>query len=66
MCEVPSNVILADKFLEVLDGYSIGSNDLTQLVLGVDRFAHYYHQIALTTYFVTSMKKFRGSEQNIR
>ncbi|MEA2090907.1 MAG: phosphoenolpyruvate synthase, partial [Campylobacterota bacterium] len=37
MCEIPSNVILADKFLEIFDGYSIGSNDLTQLVLGVDR-----------------------------
>lgn len=37
MCEVPSNVILADKFLDLLDGYSIGSNDLTQLTLGIDR-----------------------------
>lgn len=37
MCEIPSNVILADEFLRVFDGYSIGSNDLTQLVLGVDR-----------------------------
>ncbi|MGD9969065.1 MAG: pyruvate, water dikinase [Sulfuricurvum sp.] len=37
MCEIPSNVILADRFLEIFDGYSIGSNDLTQLVLGVDR-----------------------------
>ncbi len=37
MCEVPSNVILADEFLEHVDGYSIGSNDLTQLVLGLDR-----------------------------
>ncbi|MEA2111289.1 MAG: pyruvate, water dikinase [Campylobacterota bacterium] len=37
MCEIPSNVILADEFLKVFDGYSIGSNDLTQLVLGVDR-----------------------------
>ncbi len=37
MCEIPSNVIFADAFLKVFDGYSIGSNDLTQLVLGVDR-----------------------------
>lgn len=37
MCEIPSNVVLADEFLEIFDGYSIGSNDLTQLILGVDR-----------------------------
>jgi len=37
MCEIPSNVILADEFLTVFDGFSIGSNDLTQLVLGIDR-----------------------------
>ncbi len=37
MCEIPSNVILADKFLEYFDGFSIGSNDLTQLTLGLDR-----------------------------
>jgi pyruvate,water dikinase len=37
MCEIPSNVILADEFSEIFDGFSIGSNDLTQLVLGVDR-----------------------------
>ena len=37
MCEIPANIILADKFLEIFDGYSIGSNDLTQLTLGVDR-----------------------------
>lgn len=37
MCEVPSNVVLADEFLRVFDGYSIGSNDLTQLLLGIDR-----------------------------
>ncbi len=37
MCEIPSNVILADEFSEVFDGFSIGSNDLTQLTLGLDR-----------------------------
>lgn len=37
MCEIPSNVILADQFAEVFDGFSIGSNDLTQLALGLDR-----------------------------
>ena len=37
MCEVPSNAILADEFLKYFDGFSIGSNDLTQLTLGVDR-----------------------------
>lgn len=37
MCELPSNVIAADQFAEIFDGFSIGSNDLTQLVLGVDR-----------------------------
>ena len=37
MCEIPSNVILAEEFCEIFDGFSIGSNDLTQLTLGVDR-----------------------------
>ncbi|MGO3124694.1 MAG: phosphoenolpyruvate synthase [Advenella sp.] len=37
MCEVPSNAILADQFLEYFDGFSIGSNDMTQLTLGLDR-----------------------------
>jgi len=48
MCEIPSNVILADEFLDVFDGFSIGSNDLTQLILGVDRdselVAHVYDE----------------------
>ena len=37
MCEIPSNVILAEEFLKIFDGMSIGSNDLTQLTLGIDR-----------------------------
>jgi len=37
MCEIPSNVILAEQFLDVFDGFSIGTNDLTQLTLGLDR-----------------------------
>jgi pyruvate,water dikinase len=37
MCEIPSNVVLAEEFAEIFDGFSIGSNDLTQLILGVDR-----------------------------
>jgi len=37
MCEIPSNVVLADEFSQIFDGFSIGSNDLTQLTLGLDR-----------------------------
>ena len=37
MCELPANVVFADEFLQIFDGYSIGSNDLTQLALGLDR-----------------------------
>jgi pyruvate, water dikinase len=37
MCELPSNVLLANRFLDFFDGFSIGSNDMTQLTLGVDR-----------------------------
>src|SRR5205085_10823088 len=37
MCELPSNAVLAEQFLELFDGFSIGSNDLTQLTLGLDR-----------------------------
>jgi pyruvate,water dikinase len=37
MCEVPSNAVLADQFLDHFDGFSIGSNDMTQLTLGLDR-----------------------------
>lgn len=48
MCELPSNALLADTFLEYFDGFSIGSNDLTQLTLGLDRdsalVAHYFDE----------------------
>jgi pyruvate, water dikinase len=48
MCEIPANVILADKFFDIFDGFSIGSNDLTQLTLGLDRdselVAHIYDE----------------------
>jgi pyruvate, water dikinase len=48
MCEIPSNVILADRFADIFDGFSIGSNDLTQLALGLDRdsslVAHIYDE----------------------
>ncbi|HAI74221.1 TPA: phosphoenolpyruvate synthase, partial [Candidatus Moranbacteria bacterium] len=48
MCEIPSNVILASEFSKIFDGFSIGSNDLTQLTLGVDRdsmkVAHIYDE----------------------
>jgi pyruvate,water dikinase len=37
MCDIPSNALLADDFLTIFDGFSIGSNDLTQLTLGLDR-----------------------------
>ena len=37
MCEIPNNVILAEEFADIFDGFSIGSNDLTQLTLGIDR-----------------------------
>lgn len=37
MCEIPSNALLAEQFLEYFDGFSIGSNDMTQLTLGLDR-----------------------------
>ena len=46
MCEIPSNVILAEEFADVFDGFSIGSNDLTQLALGMDRDSDFISHIA--------------------
>lgn len=46
MCEIPSNIILAEDFLSLIDGYSIGSNDLTQLTLGADRDSNIISKIA--------------------
>ena len=45
MCEVPSNVILAEEFCKYVDGFSIGSNDLTQLTLGLDRDSELVHHL---------------------
>lgn len=45
MCEIPSNVLLAEEFCTLFDGMSIGSNDLTQLMLGVDRDSERLHKI---------------------
>ena len=52
MCEIPSNVILAEQFAEVFDGFSIGSNDLTQLVLGV----YFSDKVTNIGYFIDSNK----------
>jgi pyruvate,water dikinase len=46
MCEIPSNILLAQEFLDIFDGMSIGSNDLTQLVLGIDRDSGFLAHIA--------------------
>jgi len=66
MCEIPANVILADEFAKIFDGFSIGSNDLTQLTLGVDRdselVAHIYNEknpavLALISQVIKAAKK---------
>jgi pyruvate,water dikinase len=71
MCEVPSNVILAERFAEVFDGFSIGSNDLTQLVLGVDRdsaiVAHLFDErdAAVTTMIADVIRRARAHGRKI-
>ncbi len=66
MCELPSNALLADQFLDIFDGFSIGSNDLTQLTLGLDRdsglIAHLFDERneavkALLSMAITACKK---------
>jgi pyruvate,water dikinase len=71
MCEIPSNVILADAFAELFDGFSIGSNDLTQLILGVDRdseiVAHIFDERdpAVTTMIASVIKAAKAKGRKI-
>jgi pyruvate,water dikinase len=71
MCELPSNVILAEAFAEIFDGFSIGSNDLTQLVLGVDRdsaiVAHLFDERdpAVTTMIASVIKTAQATGRKI-
>ncbi len=71
MCEIPSNVILAREFAEVFDGFSIGSNDLTQLILGVDRdseiVAHIFDErnAAVTTMIANVIRTCRETGRKI-
>src|SRR5499426_989866 len=71
MCEIPSNIILAADFAEIFDGFSIGSNDLTQLVLGVDRdsaiVAHLFDErdAAVTTMIASVIKAAKARERKI-
>lgn len=71
MCEIPSNVILADEFSKIFDGFSIGSNDLTQLTLGVDRdselVSHVYDEknMAVKTLIAEVIKKAKKNKRKI-
>ena len=71
MCEIPANVILADQFSKIFDGFSIGSNDLTQLTLGVDRdsalVAHVYDERNMAVKEMISMviKKAKKNKKKI-
>src|SRR3989339_1893794 len=71
MCEIPSNVILADDFSKIFDGFSIGSNDLTQLTLGVDRdselVSHVYDEknMAVKNLIAEVIKKAKKNKRKI-
>jgi pyruvate,water dikinase len=71
MCEVPSNVVMAKQFAEIFDGFSIGSNDLTQLTLGIDRDSEIISHIfderneAVTTLIAEAIDKAQASGSKI-
>ncbi len=71
MCEIPSNVILADEFSKIFDGFSIGSNDLTQLTLGVDRDSQIVSDVyderneAVKTFISEVIKKAKKNHRHI-
>ncbi len=71
MCEIPSNVILADDFSKIFDGFSIGTNDLTQLTLGLDRdselVSHVYDErnLAVKTLVATVINKAKANKRKI-
>lgn len=71
MAEIPSNVILAEQFAEIFDGFSIGSNDLTQLTLGIDRDSSIIHDLfdesnaAMTTMLADVIRKAKSAGRKI-
>ncbi len=71
MCEIPSNVVLADEFSKIFDGFSIGSNDLTQLTLGLDRdselVSHIYDErnMAVKTLIASVIKTAKKNKKKI-
>ncbi len=71
MCEIPSNVILCEEFAKIFDGFSIGSNDLTQLILGLDRDSSIVSEIyderneAVKTFIADVIKRCKKSNRKI-